>query len=57
MTYRELLKTLSEFDDERLDMRVKAFSSGDYYPVDDVYASGWAATAFLVLGADLEEDE
>ena len=55
MTYRELLKIISEFDDERLDMRVKAYSSGDYYPLDEVRVGRWST--MLVLGADLEEDE
>ena len=55
MTYRELLKIISEFDDERMDMRVEAYTSGDYYPVDEVCVGTWGA--WLVLGADLEEGE
>ena len=63
MTYRELLKAISEFDEERMDMRATAYSpaSGEYYPVEHFHLSHWADSAFLMLGAEphdgYEEEE
>ena len=36
MTYRELLHTLEELEDEQLDCNVLALFDEEYYPVSDV---------------------